>query len=103
MYYASRAAGIIAALALAAAAWYAHVFARADYFARQATPESVAHALQLAPRNTAYLSLRVLQVEYAGGDPRPDLERWASLTPVSSAPRIRLGLDAETRGDLRAA
>jgi hypothetical protein len=91
---------LIALLALIVAAWFAVTLARADAEFRLGTPQSVARAIQLAPRNTAYLSQQALQIEYEGGDPRPLLEEIALINPASSAPRIRLGLDAEVRGDL---
>lgn len=90
-------------LGLGAAAWFSILLARADAEFRAATPESVARATRLTPLNTAYLSLRALQVEYSGGDPRPLFEEIARINPNASAPRIRLGLDAEARGDLAAA
>jgi hypothetical protein len=96
-------AAVLAVAILAAAAWFSTVLARADAEFRKGTPEGVARALELAPRNPAYLTLRALQIEYAGGDPRPLLERIARINPLSSAPRIRLGLDAEIRGDIVAA
>jgi len=99
MYHARKIAGLLALLSLAAAAWFAVLLARADAEFRKGDPESVARAIELTPRNTAYLSLRALQVEYDGGDPRPLLQTIAKLNPDSSAPRIRLGLDAEIRGD----
>src|SRR5262249_38135405 len=42
---------------------------------------------------------RALQLEYAGADSAPQLRRAATGNPLSSAPRIRLGLAAEIRGD----
>jgi hypothetical protein len=96
----SRVAGLLAILSLAAAAWFSVLLARADAEFRKGTPVGVARAAELAPRNTQYLSMRALQLEYAGTDPRLLLEEVARLNPDSSAPRIRLGLDAEVRGDL---
>lgn len=84
---------------LALAAWYAVLLARADAGFREGTPEGVAKAAALTPLNTSVLSRQALQVEYAGEDPQPLLERIAEITPLASAPRIRLGLDAEIRGD----
>jgi hypothetical protein len=100
MYYA---AGILSTLALAAAAWFSIVLARADRDFRKGTPEAVARAVELMPRNMEYLSQRALQIEYEGGDSRPLLEHIAALHPVSSKPRIQLGLDAEIRGDFETA
>ena len=100
MYYA---AGAVSLIGLAAAAWFSTMLARADREFRKGTPEGVARALELTPRNTAYLSRRELQIEYDGGDARPLLERMAALNPTASAPRIRLGLDAEIRGDFESA
>jgi hypothetical protein len=103
MYNVRRIAGLLAILSLAAAAWFSILLARADAEFRKGTPEGVARAVELAPRNTAYLSLRALQVDYDGGDMRPLLEEIARMNPAASAPRIRLGLDAEVRGDLAGA
>ncbi len=100
MYYA---AGVVSLLGLAAAAWFSVLLARADREFRKGTPEGVARAVELTPRNTAYLSRQSLQIEYDGGDARALLERVAALNPTASAPRIRLGLDAEIRGDFETA
>jgi hypothetical protein len=103
MYNVSKLAGLLAVLSLAAAAWFSVLLARADFDFRKGTPEGVARAVELVPRNTAYLSLRASQVEYDGGDPRPLLEEIARINPDASAPRIRLGLDAEARSDIAGA
>jgi len=42
-------------------------------------------------------------MEYAGADSTAELERAAMLSPMSSAPRLRLGLRAEARGDVKSA
>ncbi len=103
MNYIRRIAGVAALLAIGAAAWFSLQLARADAESRTGTPEGVARAVELAPLDTAYLSIEALQVEYAGGDADPLLERIARITPDASAPRIRLGLDAEARGDTTSA
>ncbi len=56
-------------------------------------------ATEIAPRNTEYLALRALQLEYDEADAGGLTERIAALNPLSSAPRIRLGLAAEVAGD----
>jgi hypothetical protein len=99
----TRVFGALSLAALLVAAWFSTVLARADHAFRQATQEGVSRASALLPRNTTYLSLFALQIEYAGGDPTGPLERQTKLTPFASAPRIRLGLDAEGRGDAQAA
>lgn len=96
---ARKIAGVLALLAIAAAAWFSLEWARADADYRQATSESVARAAALEPRNTAYLALEALQLEYAGEDSTAVLERMTQIAPRASAPRIRLGLNAEARGD----
>ncbi len=63
----------------------------------------MARAVELAPGNGDYLSTLALQAEYSGQDPTPLLEQLAAEHPRSSAPRIRLGLAAELRGDAREA
>ena len=100
MYYA---AGVLSLLGLTAAAWFSILLARADREFRKGTPEGVARAVELTPRNTIYLTRRALQIEYAGGDAVPLLERVAALNPTASAPRIQLGLNAEIRGDFETA
>ncbi len=99
MYYVSRIAAILAVAGLLAATWISIRLARADRLFRSRDPASVVRAVLLAPGNVEYLSFRALQVDYDGGNPAPLLERAAELDPFSSAPRIRLGLGAELRGD----
>jgi hypothetical protein len=55
--------------------------------------------MQLEPRDAEYFALRALQLDYDGTDSTAVLEREAALSPMSSAPRIRLGLAAEIHGD----
>jgi hypothetical protein len=98
-YYISRAGGVAAILALVIAGIFSMQRAGADFEFRRQTPGAVARAVEMEPGNTEYLAFRALQIEYDGGDPRMLLERAAELNPLSSAPRIRLGLDAEVRGD----
>jgi tetratricopeptide (TPR) repeat protein len=99
MYYISRIAGAFALAALGIAVWYSIVLARADSYFRAATPETVERAVEIAPRNTDYLALRALQLDYDGADSTELREKIAALNPYSSAPRIRLGLAAEIQGD----
>jgi tetratricopeptide (TPR) repeat protein len=96
MYYALR---VIAAAALIAASFLSIRRAWADSEFRRRAPEAVARAVDLAPSNTEYILFRALQLDYDGADPMPLLERAAALNPMSSTPRIRLGLAAEIRGD----
>jgi tetratricopeptide (TPR) repeat protein len=103
MYYVSRFVGVAALVVLLTAAWWSIVRARADAAFRKRAPEDVARAVALAPGNADYLALQALQIEYAGGDASALLERMADLNPLSSAPRIRLGLAAEVRGEYAAA
>jgi hypothetical protein len=103
MYHARKLWGLLAIVSLGAAAWFSLLLARADVEFRKGTPEGVARAAALTPLNTAYLSIRALQVDYDGGDARPLLEEIARMNPDASAPRIRLGLNAEVRGDSAAA
>src|ERR1700756_1090734 len=99
-YYAARA---LICFVLAAAAWISVRAARADFEFQRRTPESVAKAVEIEPGNTEYLQLRALQLDYDGADSAPLLERAVELNPMSSAPRIRLGLAAESRGDFSGA
>jgi len=100
MYYVMRISGLLALCLLAFAAWAQVRLARADMEFRSQRADS---ASELSPSNTEYLALRALQIEYEGGDASRLLEHWADLNPSSSAPRIRLGLAAELRGDDAAA
>jgi len=99
MYYAHRALTVFSLLALAAAAWWSIRLARADAAFRQRTPADVARAISLQPENGEYLATLALQAEYTGQDSTDLLEEVARLNPRASAPRIRLGLAAELRGD----
>ena len=103
MYYIHRASTVILLVALAAAAWWSIRLARADAAFRQRTPAQVARAIELAPENSEYLAVLALQAEYGGQDSTPLLQEIARLNPRSSAPRIRLGLAAELRGDAKQA
>jgi tetratricopeptide (TPR) repeat protein len=75
----------------------------ADAAFQKHTPEGVARALQISPSNVTYLLFRALQLEYDGADSTVLLERAVRAAPLSSAPRIRLGLAAEARGDVSGA
>jgi hypothetical protein len=99
MYYVQRALTFLVLLMLAAASWWSIRLARADAAFRHRSPAEVARALDLAPENSTYLAALALQGEYSGQDTTPLLEDIAALNPRSSAPRIRLGLAAELRGD----
>ncbi len=96
-------ARIVALVVLAAAAFFSIRLAVADHQFRRGTPASVARALALLPGNTSYLALRALQLDYDNQDAGPLLERAARLNPLASAPRIRLGIAAEARGDFAGA
>jgi hypothetical protein len=89
----------ITILALATAAWWSVRLARADGAFRQRTPAELGRAIELEPENGEYLAALALQAEYAGQDATPLFEEIVRLNPRSSAPRIRLGLAAELRGD----
>jgi len=95
----ARIAGLAALASLGVAVWFSIVLARADSYFRQATPASVQRAVEIAPRNTEYLTLRALQLDYDGADSTALTEKIAALNPYSSAPRIKLGLAAEVHGN----
>jgi tetratricopeptide (TPR) repeat protein len=99
VYYVSRVVTVAALLILIAAAVYSIRLAIADAAFRKQTPEGVARALEILPDRANYLLLRALQLDYDGVDSMALLERAARVNPLSSAPRIRLGLAAEMRGD----
>lgn len=91
--------GTLALLTLGVAVWFSIVLARADFYFREGTPESVERAVGIAPRNTEYLAMRALELDYDGADSRALTGKIAELNPYASAPRIRLGLAAEIAGD----
>ncbi len=95
----SRILAVAALLVILIAAVYSIRLAMADAAFRTHTPEGVARALQISPNNVSYLLLRALQLDYDGADSTTLLERAARVAPLASAPRIRLGLAAEARGD----
>jgi tetratricopeptide (TPR) repeat protein len=99
MYYVHRALTVFSLLALLAAAWWSIRLARADALFRKRTPADVARAIELEPENGEYLATLALQAEYTGQDSTQLWEEVARLNPRASAPRIRLGLAAELRGD----
>src|SRR5579871_3647710 len=103
MYYISRFVGAVAFVACLVLGWFSVRLAQADAWFRRATPEAVARAVAMMPRNTDYAAFQALQLAYDGQDAVPVLERIAKQNPLSSAPRIRLGLAAEIRGDIDAA
>ena len=98
MYYGKTFLGILTIAALASAAWWSVELARADVYFHGQTQESIARAIEIAPRNTTYLATAALQNEYAGQDSREQWERMARLNPRLAVPRIRLGLAAELSG-----
>jgi tetratricopeptide (TPR) repeat protein len=99
VYYVSRIFAVAALFVIAISSVYSIRLAMADAAFRKHTPEGVARALQISPNNVSYLLLRALQLDYDGADSTALLERAAQAAPLSSAPRIRLGLAAEARGD----
>jgi tetratricopeptide (TPR) repeat protein len=103
VYYARRIFAVAALLVLAIAGAYSIRLALADAAFRERTPQSVARALEILPDRAAYLLFRAQQMDYDGENSTALLEHAARLNPLSSAPRIRLGLAAETRGDFSGA
>jgi tetratricopeptide (TPR) repeat protein len=103
VYYVSRILAVIALLVLGVAAVYSIRLAMADAAFRKHTPQSVARALEILPDDAGYLLFRAQQLDYDGESSTALLERAARLNPLSSAPRIRLGLAAEARGDFSGA
>jgi hypothetical protein len=63
MYYVSRVFGLLALLGIALAAFFSIRLAQASAEFDHRTPESVARALEILPRNTEYLLLRSLQLD----------------------------------------
>ena len=99
VYYARRIFAVVALLVLAVATVYSIRLALADAAFRRQTPQSVARALKILPDRANYLLFRAQQMDYDGQDSTALLERAARVNPLSSAPRLRLGLTAEARGD----
>ncbi len=87
MSLARRLAGAGIAAALCLAAWWSLRLARADRLGRQDSPQAVRRASQLAPAHAGYPALL------------GDWQGAVSRNPYDSASLIRLGLDAEGRGD----
>src|SRR5260370_34919518 len=98
MYYVSRIFAVIALCVLAIAAYFSIRLAVADSQFRRQTSASVTRALEILPGNTAYLSLRAMQLDYGDQDPTPLLERATRLNPLASPPRILSGLSTATGG-----
>jgi len=103
VYYVSRIFAAAALLVIAISGVYSVRLAMADAAFQKHTPEGVARALQISPNNVSYLLFRALQLEYDGADSTALLERAARAAPLSSTPRIRLGLAAEARGEVSVA
>jgi tetratricopeptide (TPR) repeat protein len=103
VYYVRRIFAVAALFVLAGAAAYSIRLALADAAFRKHTPQSVARALEILPDHAGYLLFRAEQMDYDGEDSTALLERAARVTPLSSAPRIRLGLAAEARADFSGA
>ncbi len=99
VYYVHRIFAAVALVVIVIAGSYSIRLALADGAFRKQTPDGVTRALQILPDRASYLLLRALQLDYDGADSTALLENAARVNPVSSAPRIRLGLAAETRGD----
>ena len=100
VYYVSRIFTVAALFVIVVSGVYSIRLAMADAAFRKHTPAGVARALEISPNNVSYLLLRALQLDYDGADSTALLERAARAAPLSSAPRIRLGLAAEARGDV---
>src|SRR5579863_4966918 len=103
VYYARRIFAVAALVVVAVAAVYSIRLALADAAYRKRTRQSVARALKILPDNAGYLLFRAQQMDYDGENSTALLERAARVNPLSSAPRIRLGLAAEARGDFSGA
>ncbi len=103
VYYVSRILAVAALFVLAIAAVYSTRLALADAAFRKQTPQSVARALEILPDRAGYLLFRAQQMDYDGENSTALLEHAARVNPLSSAPRIRLGLAAEARGDFSGA
>ncbi len=78
MTYIQKLGAVMSLAPLAAGAWFSIHLAAADAQFQQHTPESVARAIAIEPRNTDYLAFRALQLDYDGADSTPLLERAAS-------------------------
>jgi len=99
----SRILAVAALVVLAISAVYSIRLALADAAFRKQTPQSVRGALEILPDRATYLLFRAQQMDYDGENSGALLERAARVNPLSSAPRIRLGLAAEARGDFSGA
>jgi len=99
VYYARLLVAGLVCVPLLAGVWLSIRMAAADAAFRRGTSADVARAMELTPHNTEYLLTRAIQLDYDGSDSTALLQRAADLNPLSSTPRIRLGLAAEVRGD----
>ena len=71
MSYIHKLAALISLAPLTAAAWFSIHLAAADTQFQHRTPESVARAIAIEPRNIDYLALRALQLDYDAADSTP--------------------------------
>ena len=88
---------------LAAAAYRSVRLAAADRFFFSASSESIRRATILEPRNASYHAGRAELLAGEGKDAASELLRAVASNPDEAELRIRLGLDAEQRGDLEEA
>lgn len=73
--------------------------ARADYWYRQDTPESLKIAISIDPGNASYRALLAEHLEGMGTDPTPQLIEAIKLSPLDSLQMLRVAIRAESVGD----
>ncbi len=98
-----RAAFALAAAALAAAAIRSVRLAAAEEFFLTGRPGGIRQAVRLEPARSLYRLAAADLAGLAGRDPRQELRAAVERNPYDAALRIRLGLEAEARGDFREA
>jgi tetratricopeptide (TPR) repeat protein len=90
---------IIAALTLCDGVYSLGVRAYADMLVRSSVSADVDRALELAPDNAAYWLRRADLLERDMSNPVPALEAASELNPLDADVWVRLGLEAEARGE----
>lgn len=96
-------AGLLSAVVLVISLYWSARFALSDFLARTDTASDLNSACTLNPWNASYRLRLADQLDEAGKDPRHLLAQAHSLDPKNASILMRLGLQAELRGDLPAA
>lgn len=90
-------------LGMACVAYWTLRLSWADHLSRALDAETVARAVRLSPGDADFRLKLAAARQAASADPATALEAAATLDPGNADTWMRLGVDAEMRGDLRAA